>query len=144
MSTDTTEWDTNFIAFHVWPGDIVERFRAGLLPRDELLGLINEVAFLAGVDLNPFHRLDEGDINHHPDVGPHRACFTTRQMTAVTADQWVALQAVSAVFPVAVVKPKRHQARCPFCEASAVAYSAVVGLQCGPYELRHEYELPRK
>jgi hypothetical protein len=139
-----SEWDAQFIASRNWLPDVVERFQAGLLPRDELLALVEAVAFEPGLNQERFCRLTPDCISHHPDVGPHRACFSSRGMSEVTATQWAALKAISELFPDAVVKPKRHVARCPFCGAQDVAYGAVVVLRYGPYEFRREYELPRE
>ena len=95
-----------------------ERLEADLLPEDERDLLVHDLVFAALAEFPRYRRLVKTDAPHAEGCGenPFDAEFSSGNETELTDAQWVALQAIRAAVPAAVVTPRWHKVVCRECE----------------------------
>ena len=130
------------------------RHRRAMLPHDEIEGGMEETAFAFLCDRPQFERLTGGDIEAEEtdetddaciDLG-HDACFSSSEMTVMSAAQFEAVTDIEAAAKKATVEAsvvlREHVAACDRCDSTAVRYGINVRVQYGAYEFEREFAAP--
>lgn len=138
-----------------------ERYAAGVLPEDELLGIVRPLLF------NPFHELPRWSIGRDRDRmvftlrKQHEPCdnivflvdMETTAVAELTAAEWDRLKTINAAAEIAgkhpwisqagsvAVRTASHWVTCMSCKAEVVRSSAKVTIQWAGRALVREYAL---
>jgi hypothetical protein len=121
-----------------------QRHDAGLLPEDEVLQSMADVAFLALSGEPRYEKLRASDVGHEENCYAPDPKFEASDAESVTAEQWDRLQALRALAPDgAEVRARLHECWCSACDGGGIErrFGALVIVKRFGRRLRREYAL---
>jgi hypothetical protein len=126
----------------------VERFDAGVLPTEEYLTDMANLAFQPLADWHPFLKISSEEVLGAV-IDAHRFAGATVQFRStaaaqLTGEQWTRLKEMRKALPDATIEPRQHEGtlddrRVP--NDVVKRYGALATIHVGPVELRREYAL---
>jgi len=146
----TTRWE--FLQLHGTPNQL-ERHLAGLLPEDELLGLVRGVLFAPFAEYKRWIKLSPGDLMHRRGCRGGEVTFTTCAAPDLTDYEWSRYKVIrDAVYAanLEAFKPYRaigevelveHVGVCSLCGSECSARSVSVRIEWAGRPLSREYSL---
>lgn len=133
----------------------LERYRAGLLPDDELLSLARQVLFQPFGIFKRWSKLGYGDLKHDKGCRRGMVTFTTRPAPDLDHGEWAMYKKIrDTVFAVDSVLRTysargqcdiiEHIGSCSGCRAEVFGRSAAIRIEWAGHPLSREYALEQQ
>jgi hypothetical protein len=132
-----------------------ERFAAGLLPEDEMLGLVRFELFKPFASFRRWEKLEHQDLRHERGIlcPTYGVVYETREPSVLTHDEWSIFKKITTAMRAANIGPLsehdvtasaslvEHVGHCNTCGAEAFGRSVNIRIEWAGRPLSREYTL---
>lgn len=118
-----------------------ERYAAGLLPEDEAINGLRDLAFAPLGKLPKYQKIDADCLRHHDECEFGDVKFDIYDSAEASETQWETIKSIRAALPTATVTLREHCAKCDECFSELYRYSLKIEITDGEFNFSREYAI---